>query len=256
MYGQLNECTVAHLLQFFAIGEKSGVIDVQSDRRRVRLFVDYDRVIGIGLDDLDLRSTVLHAVGLPHATRQRVMDITPRRDTPGLSLILRNLMEPVRWDLFMRRHLEQHVYPLLSTTVGHWEVAVGRCPPAPLTLSISVNSLILDGSRWESEIDALNIEHLNPTVAVERTGAAPTEQVSLRHEEWLLWSWCSTPRHIGEVARDMACPDLAMLTAARRLLQLGLLRRAASEAGQRDALNGSASVPVDQLQEDGTHHAV
>ena len=231
MQGQLNEFTVAHLLQFFSIGEKSGVVDVVSNDRHVRLYVDYDRLIGIGIDKLDLHQTVLDAVGLPRATRQRVLDITPRADTPGLALILRNLLEPTRWDLFVRRQLEQHVYPLMSTTSGHWEIAVTRCPPAPLTLSVTINSLILDGSRWESEIDALSIDNLNAEVTLERATFAPTEQLTLRHEEWLLWSWCSKPTSIGNLARDLACPDLTILTAARRLLQIGLLQLGQSTNG-------------------------
>lgn len=231
MHGHLNEFTVAHLLQFFSIGEKSGVVDVVSNERRVRLYVDYDRLIGIGLDGLDLHQTVLDAIGLPHATRQRVLDVTPRRDTPGLALILRNLLEPTRWDLFVRRQLEQHVYPLMSTTAGHWEVNVTRCPPAPLTLSVTVNSLILDGSRWESEMDALSIDQLTADVTLVRAAVAPTRQLTLRHEEWLLWSWCSTPKRIGDLARDLACPELTMLTAARQLLHVGLLVQDTSAGG-------------------------
>lgn len=240
MRGLLNEFTVAHLLQFFSLGEKSGVVEIETPSHRARLLVDYDRVIGIGFDDLDLRELLLGATGLPLSTRQRVAEISPRRDTPGLSLILRNLLEPVRWDLFVRRQLEQQVYPLLSTTDGAWEIAVTRCPPAPLVVSASVNSLILDGSRWESEMDALRLDRLSPETFLERTDIQPTHEIVLPYDEWLTWTACATPRRAGDIAADLACPDLTILTAVRRLIEAGMLQRMTSIPSEAASLARSA----------------
>src|SRR5690606_17294345 len=111
---------------------------------------------------------------------------------------------------------------------GDWEVSVTRCPPAPLVVSVSVNSLILDGSRWESEIDALRLDRLTPVTTLARTDIQPTDDVTLSYVEWLLWSACTEARRAGDIAAELACPELAILTAARHLIDAGLLRRQAT----------------------------
>ena len=218
MRGQLAEFTLAQLLQFFALAERSGSITVQALGRESRLIVEGDRIIGWGLDDYDVRSALLATELLAESSLDAIRSLDPRLETPGLSFVVRNLIEPDRWDAFARRQVEQDVYPLLAVEAGDFEVIVGRCPPAPLRVSYSVNSLILDGSRWESEMEAAHLEGFTPDSLWQRDAVAePRGERAFSSIDWMIWTIMIEPQPIAVAARRLGLPDLDATTSVRRL---------------------------------------
>lgn len=226
MHGRLSEFTLAQLLQFFALAERSGTVSVHTPDRRSRLLVEGDRIIGWGLPEFDVRETLTSCDLLPSFASDSIRNVRPRGDTPGLSFVIRNLIEPERWEAYAQRQLEQDIYPLLSEDEGEFEVEVLRCPPAPLRLSIPINSLILDGSRWESEMEAAKLDgfRLDSTwqrAAVDNYDAA----TRLSGPEWLVWASIAAPGRIADIAARLCIPDLMTIGAIRRLASLGFVER-------------------------------
>lgn len=226
MHGQLSEFTLAQVLQFFTLAERSGTVQVRSKGRTSRLLVEGDKIIGWGLPSFDAREALLSCDLLPAATLDTIGDVRPRDDTPGLSFVVRNLIEPERWELFVQRMLEQDVYPLLSTEDGEFDVQIQRCPPAPLRLSLPINSLILDGSRWESEMEAAEIEGFALTTQWRRTHTHPSAtRIRLTGLEWMVWSLLREPGDIRQVAQRVGAPDLATIGAIKRLSRVACIER-------------------------------
>src|SRR5687767_11801187 len=209
MQGSLSEFTLAQLLQFFALAERSGTVVVHAAGRESRLLVEGDRIIGWGMDNYDVREPLLACEMLTAPVYQAISAVQPRPETPGLSFVVRNLIEPERWEAFAQRQLEQDIYPLLSIEEGDFEIQVLRNPPAPLRLSIPINSLILDGSRWESEMEAATQEGYQLDGSWQRSnGAAQASQLRLSGLEWLVWSTMTDAITIGDAARRLCVPDL------------------------------------------------
>jgi hypothetical protein len=223
MQGSLSEFTLAQLLQFFALAERSGTIVVRSRGRESRLLVEGDRIVGWGMDDYDVRSALLACEMIPEPIQQAIAAVEPREDTPGLSFVIRNLLEPDRWDTFAQRQLEQDIYPLLSIEDGDFEINIMRNPPAPLRLSIPINSMILDGSRWESEMEAAAQDGYQLDGVWQRTDRAPNGDIQLTSIEWLVWTALATPASIADIARRRCIPDLATIGAIKRLRSLKLV---------------------------------
>ena len=225
MRGTLAEFTLTHLLQLFGVAERTGAIAVETGGARLTLLVEVGRVSGLGLDGFDVRESLLRCELLSSTSHASLMGITPRADTPGLSLLARNAVEPARWEAFVERMLEQHVYPLLNHEQGEFEVNVGRCPPAPLRFSISIQQLILDGTRWEAEIEALGVEGY-PAASVWRR-AAPSDDHDgrLTGAQWLVWALAQAPTSIAEMGRRLCLSNLSTAVAVKRLYALGLFER-------------------------------
>jgi hypothetical protein len=222
MQGSLSEFTLAQLLQFFALAERSGTVVVRSRGRESRLLVEGDRIVGWGMDDFDVRGTLLTCEMIPDPVRQAITNVQPREDTPGLSFVVRNLIEPDRWNSFAQRQLEQDIYPLLSSEDGDFEIHVMRNPPAQLRLSIPINSMILDGSRWESEMEAAAQDGYQLDGVWQRSNAVPTGDIRLTGIEWLVWSALDEPRSIADLARRLCIPVLETIGAIKRLRSLKL----------------------------------
>jgi len=224
MQGSLSEFTLAQLLQFFALAERSGTVVVRAGGRESRLLVEGDRIIGWGKDDYDVREPLLACEMLSVTVYQAITEVQPRPETPGLSYVVRNLLEPERWDAFAQRQLEQDIYPLLSIEEGDFEIQVLRNPPSPLRLSIPINSMILDGSRWESEMEAAAQEGYQLDGRWQRAnGAAPSSDVRLNGLEWMVWATATEPLTIRDVARRLCAPDLETIGAIKRLRSLNLI---------------------------------
>jgi hypothetical protein len=223
MQGSLSEFTLAQLLQFFALAERSGTVVVRSGGRESRLLVEGDRIVGWGMDGYDVRQELLSCEMIPASIRQAISEVQPRDDTPGLSFVVRNLIEPDRWDTFAQRQLEQDIYPLLSSEDGDFEIHIMRNPPAPLRLSIPINSMILDGSRWESEMEAAAQDGYQLDGVWQRSDGVVDGDVRLSGIEWMVWAALAKPSTISDVARRLCMPDLATIGAIKRLRSLALV---------------------------------
>lgn len=227
MLGSLSEFTLAQLLQFFALAERSGTVVVRAAGRESRLLVEGDRIIGWGMDDYDVREPLLSCEMITATALQAIAAVQPRPETPGLSFVVRNLIEPERWESFAHRQLEQDIYPLLSVEEGDFEIQILRNPPAPLRVSIPINSMILDGSRWESEMEAAAQDGYHLDGRWQRASGPPQElPLRLSGVEWMVWAIVTKPLSIAEIARRLCVPDLATIGAIRRLRSLGAIEEA------------------------------
>ena len=226
MLGTLSEFTLAQLLQLFALSENSGTITVHAGNQHTRLLIESERVVGLGAPEFDPRADFLRIELLPSRTRHALHELDPRKDTPGLSLLVGNLVDPNQWEQYDARRLEQDVYPLLNEDDGAFEITVERCPPAPIRVSASVQQLILDSTRWEAESAALRSSGYTLDRTWQRPDAVSHDgDVSLERTSWLVWSAVCMPSTIAEVALRIGIPDLVAATAVRRLHEAGLLQR-------------------------------
>jgi len=224
MLGTLSEFTLAQLLQLFALSEKSGALVVHAAQRHVRLTIESDRVVGMGGTETDAHREALQLELMPATVRTNLASLSPRPDTPGLSLLAGNMLDPARWEHYVARRFEQDVYPLLNETDGAFEITVERSPFAPIRVSTSVQQIILEGSRWEAETEALRSEgyHLDRVWA--RATAARTDGASYSRATWLVWASLARPASIADIGRRLGIPDLVTATAVRRLHGEGALQ--------------------------------
>ncbi|RIK46944.1 MAG: hypothetical protein DCC58_01550 [Chloroflexi bacterium] len=227
MLGSLSEFTLAQLLQLFALAERSGTITLHSGALHTRLLIESDRVIGIGATGDDLREEILSLELLPQATRNALLALSPRPDTPGLSLLLANIVDPACWSDFIARRFEQDVYPLLNADEGAFEATVERCPPAVLQVSATVQQLILDHTRWEAESEALRSSGYHLDGRWQRTSErAISEPAPLTRAMWLTWCGLREASTLSALAQRVGLPDLSVATAIKHLHAHGLVARA------------------------------
>lgn len=223
MQGTLSEFTLAELLQLFAMAERTGTIMVHSPEQQSRILLESGRVVGIGLEEFDVHRELRACELLPTRSGAALDAVVPTPGTPGLSFIVRNLVEPDRWSLFARRCVEQQIYPLLNEPKGSFDIVVERVPFCPLTVSVSVQQLVLDGSRWEAEMAEHRRDGFGLTTRWQRTGQVPAE-CSLATTDWLVWAALEEPTAVASLASRVCIPDLEATAAIRRLTKSGHIR--------------------------------
>lgn len=225
MRGTLEEFSLSELLQLFALSEKTGTVLIAHGDTESRLFMEAGRIVGWGLDDFDVHSSILACRFLPPATEAAIRSIQPEPGTPGLAFVVRNLVEPQRWSSFVQRLLEQDIYRILDLEEGTFEITVGRIPPVPLSLDLSAQQLILDGSRWEADSAELAQEGYSVDSAWRRESQEALRDASeITARDWLVLSALAECRTIGQVGADICMPDLDTAEVVKSLHQRKLVQ--------------------------------
>lgn len=224
MQGELSEFTMAELLQLFALAERTGTLHIETPKGRSRVLLESGRVIGIGPSDFNVHGEIMACELMPARSGASLHAVTPTPMTPGLSFIVKNLVEPERWGLFVQRCLEQQVYPYLTRESGTFEAVVERAPFCPLAISMSVQQLILDGSRWAAEMSEHRQDGFYLESQMQRSDNVPAEG-AVGSLEWLVWSVLDTPQKISRIAERVGLPDLDTLSTVRKLLTAGWIQR-------------------------------
>ena len=226
MRGSLSEFNLGELLQLFALSEKSGTISITHAGGESRLLLEAGRVVGWGLEDFDVHAAFMACHFLPPATLSALKSIEPEPGTPGLGFVVRNLVDPQRWAGFVQRMLEQEVYDLLDVEDGTFDITVDRIPPVPLSLDLSVQQLILDGSRWQADSAELALEGFGVDTRWMRCpDMNEIEKPELSQLDWLIISALAEPRTLGEVAAMICHPDLDTAEAMKGLHLRGFVQR-------------------------------
>ncbi len=226
MRGKLAEFNLGELLQLFALSEKSGTITVSCDGRESRLLVEAGRVVGWGLDNFNVHAEIMACHFLSPSSLSAIKSIDPDPGTPGLGFVVRNLVDPDRWTGFVQRLLEQDIYEILDVDDGEFEIVVGRIPPIPLSLDLSVQQLILDGSRWQADSAELAQEGFGTTSRWARELDASTAQsMEFSQLDWLIVSALAEAQTLGAVAAMICQPDLDTAGAMKGLHLRGIVKR-------------------------------
>ncbi len=229
MRGRLSEFNLGEILQLFALSEKSGTVTVTHSGGRSRVMLEAGRVVGWGLEDFDLHAAILKCEFLSPSSRSAIESIEPDEGTPGLGFVLRNLIDPGRWTGFIQRLLEQDIYEILDVENGDFDIEVGRIPPVPVALDLSVQQLILDGSRWQADSAVLASEGFTPESRWARNGDLDAdEQLELSSLDWLVVAALSEPRELMKIGAAICQPDLDTADAVRGLSKRNFVRREAS----------------------------
>jgi hypothetical protein len=106
MQGTLSEFTLAELLQLFALAERTGTITVQRAGWSTAVFLESGKVVGIGNESFNVYREIMACELLPARSGVGLDSVKPSPSSPGLSFIVKNVIEPERWDLFVQRCLE------------------------------------------------------------------------------------------------------------------------------------------------------
>lgn len=233
MQGSLGEFTLAELLQLFSLAEKSGSVEIEIDDHSSRLTLEAGRVRGWSAASFNLQDELCNCRLLPSESTDaiRTLEAEPDGVTSGLARVAPAFVDPMRWRPFILRLIEQEVYPRLSAETGSFIVSVGPPDEPPdVHLDLSVQQLILDGSRWEADLNELTHEGYGVTTQWRRFGSMPANpNVELSPLDWLIWAELSEPATVDEIAERLCFPDLETVDAVKSLYLKRVIDRAGDE---------------------------
>ena len=220
MRGNLREFSVADLMQLYQIAVKSGTITVHGETGSNLIYFDRGHISGVGAEDWSLVSELRRIEWLNSDVRRQA-DLMDTKDTyVGLSLIARALLNPLAWERFVERQIEELVYPMLLWREGSFIAEVDVIPKvAPLRFNQSPQQLILNGARWEEEVYRAARDGFDRDTVWRRTSDVMVDA----EEDALFLDLLDRPRSIADLASAAGVGVLMATACVQRLEGNGLV---------------------------------
>jgi hypothetical protein len=186
MQGNITDFSLAEVLQFIALGRRTGVLEVQVGPDRHRVYFRNGVIVSVNAVAVSVMQVLAEANLAPETALEAALRESQRegRDL-GAVLVQHGLVGAATWQGFVQRELERVLYSLFILKEAPFSFqAMAFQPLPPLTLDLPVDRAVLHGSAWGERWAALRPPIASPAAVhapvVMATGAllatTPTER--------------------------------------------------------------------------------
>ena len=237
--GNLNEASLADVLQLLALGQKTGCLSVAGEGSFGTIHFDAGRIVFAAivnrrdrLGDRLLRNGAIAADALAKA----VAAAAPTDDRAlAVALLDRGLVDLDVLESHYRMHVEEAVYYLLGWTHGTFTFeAAPRADESDILVSISADSLLLEGARRVDEwtLIAKKIPSLDLIFEIDTPRLAARE-VPLSPTQEKLLPLLDGTQDVNTVIERSGCGEFDVGKAIFGLLTAGFAQRVGRSAARR-----------------------
>jgi hypothetical protein len=220
MQGNIRDFSLAEVLQFVALGRRTGILEVQVGTERHRIYVRNGVIVGLNAVTAGTLKVLAEADLVPMAELEAALGEAQRegRDL-GAVLVQRGLVSAGVWQRFVQRELERLLYRLFSLDDAPFAFQAIDFPTLPpLTLDLPVDRAVLHGLRWAEAWMSLQ-----PPVPSPNAVFAPTAPPALLHAaglEAVDRGVLAVLERPAEVQRTACRAGLSLLETAETLARL------------------------------------
>jgi Domain of unknown function (DUF4388) len=191
MQGNIRDFSLAEVLQFIALGRRTGLLEIQVGAERHRVYLRNGVIVGVNAVNAGTLKVLAEADLVPTGALEAALSESQRegRDL-GAVLVQRGLVTAANWQRFVQRELERLLYRLFSLTDAPFSFQTADFPSLPpLTLDLPIDRAVLHGTRWAEAWTSLRPAVPSPHAVYAPTanaataasaGLAPAEQGVLR----------------------------------------------------------------------------
>lgn len=236
LQGNLRDFTITQLLNLVNLAAKSGALLIQNSSQGARLIFHQGKLafaqVGAenGAGGEGSLAEVLHRA-------EKINDAqlnTLRRRASGmgdkeLGLLLINAGYVTQKDILdsLQDYYTSIIQQLFTWAEGHFKFDNDQdVPESKIPVRISLENLIIEGSRQLSEWEQLNQEVPNLDMALAFTDrpGVNLKKVNLNVEEWRVVSYINPKNTIRQIAKASKMNDLEIRRIVYGLLQAGLVK--------------------------------
>ncbi len=237
--GNLNEASLADVLQLLALGQKTGCLSVAGDGSFGTIHFDGGRIVFASIvnrrDRLGDRLVRNGAIGAD-ALAKVVAATAPTDDRLlAVALLDRGSVHLDVLETHYRAHVEESVYRLLTWTHGSFTFeAAPRADDADILVSISADSLLLEGARRVDEwtLIAKKIPSLDLIFEIDAARLA-TREVPLSVAQGALVSLLDGTQDVNTIIERSGLGEFDVGKAIFGLLTAGFAHRVGRSAARR-----------------------
>jgi predicted DNA-binding transcriptional regulator len=228
--GNLRDFTISQLFNLINLARKTGTLIVESSNEKVTVSFREGKLAyaRTGQEDNSLAAILYRAKKLSAAQYRTLKARTENLSDKELGLLLVNANYIDQQSILtsLQSHFVSIVSRLFTWVEGFFRFENDLLPPEDkITVRISLENIIIEGSRRLKELEQLQEEIPDLEMALkfaDRPGAN-IRNFSLSVEEWRVVSYINPKNTIRQIARTVKMSDLEVRRIVYGLLQAGLV---------------------------------
>lgn len=253
--GNLRDFTITQLLNLINLANKTGtlVIDGTSDTALISFREGKLAFSQLGKVDNGLASVLYREKKLTAAQYKIIRARAGKMSDKELGLLLINANYLSQEDILvsLRNEFVGILNRIFTWVEGLFRFEDGVLPPdEKITLKISLENIIIEGSRQLREWEQLQDEIPSLDIALKFTDRPGTnlKNINLSVEEWRVVSYINPKNSIKQIAHTTNMSDLAIRRIVYGLLQAGIVELVRPE-GVKPPLLKQVSLPAENPEE-------
>lgn len=228
--GNLRDFTITQLLNLINLAHKTGTLIVERPSERVMVAFREGKLAYAqdGQEDNSLVTILLRANKLTPAQHRALKERAGNMSDKELGLLLVNANYINQQDVIasLQSHFVSVVNRLFTWAEGLFRFETDLLPPDDkITVRVSLENIIIEGTRRMKELEQLKDEIPNLDMALkfaDRPGAN-IRNFNLSVQEWSVVSYINPKNSIKQIARATKMSDLEIRRIVYGLLQAGLV---------------------------------
>ena len=228
--GNLRDFTITQLLNLISLARKTGTLILEGPNEKVWVSFREGKLAyaQAGQDDSSLAAILYHENKLSAAHHRMIKERAGSMSDKELGLLLINASYISQQDILssLQNHFVKIVNRLFTWVEGLFRFENDLLPPDDkITVRISLENIIIEGSRRMRELEQLQDEIPSLDMALKFADRPGTNirNVNLSVEEWRVVSYINPKNSIRQIARATKMNDLEIRRIVYSLLQAGLV---------------------------------
>jgi hypothetical protein len=253
--GNLRDFTITQLLNLINLANKTGtlVIEGTSDTALISFKEGKLAFSQLGKVDNGLASVLFREKKLTAAQYKIIRSRAGQMSDKELGLLLINANYLSQEDILasLKNEFVGILNRIFTWVEGLFRFEDGVLPPdEKITLKISLENIIIEGSRQLREWERLQDEIPSLEIALKFTDRPGTnlKNINLSVEEWRVVSYINPKNSIKQIAHTTNMSDLAIRKVVYGLLQAGIIELVRPE-GMKPPLQKQVSLPTENPEE-------
>ncbi len=255
--GNLRDFTITQLLNLINLAQKTGTLIVEGPVNTA--FVSFrDGKLAfsqMGATDNGLAAILYRAKKISRAQLKTIKARAPHMTDKELGLLLINANYLTQEDILasIQNEFVTTLNRLFTWVEGLFRFETDVLPPDDkITMRISLENIIIEGSRNLREMEQIQDEFPSLDIALKFTDRPGThlKNINLSVEEWRVISYINPKNTLRQIARTTKLSDLEIRRIVYGLLQAGLVELARPETVQPLLpVRPFATLPVEEKRE-------
>ena len=230
--GNLRDVGLNQLLNLIYLAHKTGALTVQHDSGpgKARLYFKEGRLIHAAVDGQEARLTdVMVKVGKLTPDQAKAVRARSKVDTDkelGLLMIQNGMLNQTDIVQGVKNYLLETVYQLFTWNSGEFRFEANELPPEErITVAVSLDHLILEGSRRVQEWEQLRDElpDLDVPLRFAEKPDATMRNINLNVEQWKVISFINARNTIRQIASFLRMDEFQIRRIVYGLQSAGLV---------------------------------
>ncbi|RMF36208.1 MAG: DUF4388 domain-containing protein [Chloroflexi bacterium] len=228
--GNLRDFSITQLLNLINLARKTGTLTVERPPERADLCFREGKLVyaSLGNQHNRLDQILLKTGRLTTEQTRLIQTQVNTTDDKELGLWLINTGYVTQKDILqsVRQHMLEIVYQLFTWTDGKFRFEPNQLPPPErITVPISLENVIIEGTRRMKEWEQLQDELPNLDMALRFTDRPGTSlrNINLSIEEWRVISFINPRNTIRQIAQATNMSEFQIRKIVYGMLQAGLV---------------------------------